>query len=88
MNLNDITGHLRSTTSRINFDAWISANIDELTNFFYTHSKEKLFDLKFDTEFYFHEFIQSIVFKEFEKTRNHSEPFDAFLFLLASVAEK
>lgn len=88
MNLTDIIQHLRSTTSRTNFDAWVSVNITELTDFFYTLSKEDLLELKFDTDFYFGEFTRSAVFKEFEQSRNHSEPFDAFLFLLASVAEK
>jgi len=88
MTLNDITLHLRSTTSRTNFDAWISTNIGELTDFFYTLSKDDLLKLKFDTDFYFGEFTKSAVFIEFEKDRNHTEPFNAFLFLLASVAEK
>lgn len=88
MNLNDITQHLRSTTSRPNFDAWVSAYITELTDFFYTLSKEDLLELKFDTDFYFREFTRSAVFLEFEQSRNHTEPFDAFLFLLATVAEK
>jgi hypothetical protein len=88
MNLNDIIQHLRSTTSRTNFDAWVSANITELTDFFYTLSKEDLLELKFDTDFYFGEFTQSTIFQEFEQSRNHSDPFDAFLFLLATVAEK
>jgi len=88
MNLNDIIRQLRSTTSRTNFDAWVSANITELTDFFYILSKDDLIELKFDTDFYFGEFTRSTVFREFETTRNHSEPFDAFLFLLATVAEK
>jgi SAM-dependent methyltransferase len=88
MNLNDIIQHLRSTTARANFDAWVSANIEQLTNFFYTLSKDNLLELNFDTDFYFSEFTHSAVFREFESSRDHSEPFDAFLFLLASVAEK
>lgn len=88
MNLNDIIQHLRSTTVRANFDAWVSSNIEELTDFFYTLSKEDLLTLKFDTDFYFGEFTHSTVFREFETSKVHSEPFDAFLFLIASVAEK
>ena len=88
MTLTDIIYHLRSTTSRANFDAWVSVNITELTDFFYTLSKEELLELKFDTDFYFGEFTPSVVFREFEQNRSHSEPFDAFLFLLATVAEK
>src|SRR5205809_386447 len=88
MNLYDIIQHLRSTTSRANFDAWVSANITGLTDFFYSLSKEDLLELKFDTDFYFGEFTRSAVFIEFEQNRNHTEPFDAFLFLLATVAEK
>jgi hypothetical protein len=88
MNLNDIIQHLRSTTSRTNFDAWVSANITELTDFFYTLSKEDLLELKLDTDFYFGEFTQSVVFQEFEQARYHSEPLDAFLFLLATIAER
>ncbi len=88
MNLNDVIQHLRSITSRTSFDAWVSANITQLTSFFYTLSKEDLLELKFDTDFYFGEFSRSAVFRDFEQNRNHSEPFDAFLFLLATVAEK
>lgn len=88
MNLDDIIRHLRSTTARTSFDAWISANISQLTDLFYALSKEDLAKLKFDTDFYFGEFTRSVVFKEFERSKNHSEPFDAFLFLLATVAEK
>ncbi|WP_346239236.1 hypothetical protein ABDK00_010905 [Niabella insulamsoli] len=88
MNLTDIVQHLRSTTSRENFDAWVSVNLAELTDFFCTLSKEELLELKFDNDFYFGEFTRSSVFIEFEQARNHSEPFDAFLFLLAVVAEK
>jgi SAM-dependent methyltransferase len=88
MNLTDIIQHLRSITSRTNFDVWVSVNITKLTDFFYTLSKEELLELNFDTEFYFGEFTRSAVFKEFEQSKNHSEPFDAFLFLLAVVAEK
>lgn len=58
MNLTDIIQHLRSTTSRTNFDAWVSVNITELTDFFYTLSKEELLELKFDTDFYFGEFTR------------------------------
>mgnify|MGYP006424851607 CR=1 FL=1 len=88
MNLNDIIRQFRTTTSRANFDAWVSANITELTDFFYTLSKEDLLELRFDTKFYFGEFTKSAVFLEFEQSRNHSNPFDAFLFLLATIAEK
>lgn len=88
MNLKDIIRHLQTTTSRTSFDAWVSANITELTDFFYTLSKEDLLELKFDTDFYFGEFTRSAVFQEFEQSRNNSDPFDAFLYLLATIAEK
>jgi|GEM_PF-948044 hypothetical protein len=88
MNIKDVAEHLRNTESRVNFDAWISTNIGSLTNLFYTLSKDDLRALNFDTNFYFGVFTQSTVFREFENTRTHSEPFDAFLYLLASVAEK
>ncbi|HWJ25834.1 MAG TPA: class I SAM-dependent methyltransferase [Flavisolibacter sp.] len=88
MNLEDIVNHIKTTTTRSNFDAWVSTNIDELTNFFYSLTREELRELRFDTEFYYGVFTQSLVFKEFQSTRHHSEPFDAFLYLLASVAER
>lgn len=88
MSLAEIIEHLRSVKSRPSFDAWVSANLEAITDFFYTLSRDDLQRIRFDTDFYFGEWTQSAVFKEFEQAKQHSEPFDAFLFLLASVAEK
>jgi hypothetical protein len=88
MTLDDIIRHLRTINNRPAFDIWVSSNIDELTSFFYCLSNEDLIDLKFDSEFYFGVFTPSFVFKDFEVTRQYTEPFDGFLFLLASVAER
>lgn len=88
MTLNNIITHLNTIKSRENFDAWVSTNINELTDYFYTLTKEDLEELEFYNDFYFAQFTKSTVFKEFEISKNHSEPFDAFLFLIAAVAEK
>lgn len=88
MNISTIKQFIQSNASRSDFDAWVSVNIQELTHFFYSLSKDDLLALRFDRDFFYGVFTPSQIFKEFETQKVHTEPFDAFLFLLATTSEK
>jgi hypothetical protein len=87
MDLQIVSSHLQSITKRTTFDAWVSSNIESLTNYFYSLSHTDLKNLEFDT-FYFKDFVVSPVFKDFEKTGSQTEPFVAFLNLLSITWER
>lgn len=87
MDLPVVTSHLNSLTKRATFDAWVSSNIELLTNYFYSLSHNDLKNIEFDS-FYFKEFVSSPVFKEFEQSGNLTPPFVAFLNLLSTTWER
>lgn len=87
MDLQQLIKEIKQIQNRQDFDSYIKENNKVLWDCLYNSTIEDLIDCNFDSDFY-PNFIQSPLFIEFDEKRNKTEGFNAFLILLASVAEK
>lgn len=87
MDLSVISKALVEHTNRMEFDEWILLNESELANFFYKSNGQLFSDLGFH-DFYFGEFLPSVVYQDYHSQRNLSKPFSVFLELISSATEK
>jgi len=78
---------LSTCTTRATFDAWVQANAAELSDYFHSATGQSLNDSKFDNWFY-KIVAPSAVFREYRRTKNLTEDFEFFLYVMALAAEK
>jgi hypothetical protein len=85
MDLNEL--HKALNSSRVEFDKWVFDHQETMSNYFYWTTGKDFVSHNFDS-FYFNEIRGSLVYKEFHRAKNFSEPFDIFLTMLGIAAEK
>lgn len=87
MDIAVLTEALEKAPDQEGFESWLATNFNGISTYLYNLPLDELVN-NFDN-FYFGTFLESASFKDFHRNGNRrSEPFDAFLLLLASAAER
>src|SRR6478752_8934318 len=73
--------------SRSDFDNWILANEDSLSNFFYGSTGEEFVAMEFD-KFFFSDIQSTTIYKEYHAEKNLTDAFAKFLTFLGIAAER